>query len=207
MLIEKVERLVERFYERVQVSVETKQALSSMLHARFDEMMSEGAAELADLATRRAQLEDEQEKLLRAHYAGAVPLELLKREQDRITASLETIQNRIDAHHGEYAFARANLDDSTDPAIQRGRHLQDSRRREPPTVQPGAVQGDLRRRGQRRSGRLQDAVRRAEHRRLAGRCAHLGRRGKEVGPGSNLDQGRSLGRKFKPDPFGVDDGT
>lgn len=112
MLIEKVERLVERFYERVQVSAETKQALSSMLHARFNEMMSEGAAELADLASRRAQLEDEQEKLLRAHYVGAVPLELLKREQDRITASLETIQNRIDAHHGEYAFARANLDDS-----------------------------------------------------------------------------------------------
>ncbi|MDI9591415.1 MAG: recombinase zinc beta ribbon domain-containing protein, partial [Acidobacteriota bacterium] len=112
MLIERVERLVEQFYDHVQISAETKLALSSMLHARFDEMMSEGAAELTDLATRRAQLEDEQEKLLRAHYAGAVPLELLKREQDRITASLETIQNRIDAHHGEYAFARANLDDS-----------------------------------------------------------------------------------------------
>lgn len=54
----------------------------------------------------------EQEKLLRAHYTGAVPLELLKRKQDRITASLETIQNRIDAHHGEHAFARANLNDS-----------------------------------------------------------------------------------------------
>lgn len=112
MLIEQVERLVDRFYEHVQISAETKHALSSMLHARFDEMMSEGAAELADLASRRTQLEDEQEKLLRAHYAGAVSVELLKREQDRITASLETIQNRIDAHHGEYAFARANLDDS-----------------------------------------------------------------------------------------------
>lgn len=75
-------------------------------------MMSEGAAELADLTSHRPQLEDEQEKLLRAHYAGAVSVELLEREQDRITASLETIQNRIDAHHGEYAFARANLDDS-----------------------------------------------------------------------------------------------
>ena len=72
-------------------------------------MMSEGAAKLADLATRRAQLEDEQEKQLRAHYAGAVPLELLKREQDRITASLETIQNRIDAHHGEYEIGRAHV--------------------------------------------------------------------------------------------------
>lgn len=78
MLIEYVERLVEQFYDRVQISAETKHALSFMLHARFDGIMSEGAAELADLATRQTQLEDEQEKLLRAHYAGAVPLELLK---------------------------------------------------------------------------------------------------------------------------------
>ena len=112
MLIEHVERLVERFYARVQISSETMRALSSMLHAKFDQMMSEGAAELADLATRRTQLEGEQQKLLQAHYAGAIPLDLLKKEQDRITASLETIAHRIAAHHGHYAEARANLDDS-----------------------------------------------------------------------------------------------
>ena len=112
MLIEQVERLVERFYARVQIDPETKQALSAMLHARFDEMMSEGAAELGGLANRRTQLEGEQQKLLQAHYAGAIPLDLLKREQDRITASLETIEYRINAHHGHYADARANLNDS-----------------------------------------------------------------------------------------------
>ena len=83
-----------------------------MIHARFDEMMAEGAAELAELASRRTQLEGEQQKLLQAHYAGAIPLDLLKREQDRITASLETIEHRISAHHGHYADARANLDDA-----------------------------------------------------------------------------------------------
>ncbi|MGB3015701.1 MAG: hypothetical protein WBB41_13840, partial [Candidatus Nanopelagicales bacterium] len=90
----------------------TTQAVSAMLHARFDEMMAEGAAELTDLATRRTQLEGEQHKLLQAHYAGAIPLDLLKKEQDRITASLETIEHRITAHHGHYAAARENLDDS-----------------------------------------------------------------------------------------------
>lgn len=112
MLIEQVERLVERFYARVQIDPETKQALSAMLHARFDEMMSEGAAELGGLANRRTQVEGEQQKLLQAPYAGAIPLDLLKREQDRITASLETIEYRINAHHGHYADARANLNDS-----------------------------------------------------------------------------------------------
>ena len=112
MMIEHIEHLVERLYDHVQIDSETRQALSSMLHTKFDQMMSEGAVELADLASRRTQLEGEQEKLLQAHYAGAIPLDLLKREQDRITSSLETIAHRIAAHHGQYAEARANLDDS-----------------------------------------------------------------------------------------------
>lgn len=75
-------------------------------------MAQVGSDALADLAKERARLEDEQGKLLQAHYAGAIPLDLLKKEQDRITAGLETIKNRIDAHHDEYATARNNLDDS-----------------------------------------------------------------------------------------------
>ncbi|MFV0373112.1 recombinase family protein [Microbacterium sp.] len=39
------------------------------------------------------------------------------------------------------------------------------------------------------------------------RRPELGRRGKEDGPGANRDQGRTLGRKFTPDPFGVSNGT
>lgn len=111
MRIEQVERLVEHFYVKVQVDPEAIEAVSGMMHARFDEIMAEGAAELADLASRRTQLEGEQQKLLQAHYAGAIPLDLLKREQDRITASLETIEHRITAHYGHYAAARENLDE------------------------------------------------------------------------------------------------
>src|SRR5690606_25560357 len=37
---------------------------------------------------------------------------LLKREQDRILAELDSVNRRIDVHHGEYADARAHLDDA-----------------------------------------------------------------------------------------------
>ena len=100
MLIEQVERLVERFYVKVQIDPETIEAVSGMIHARYDEIMAERATELADLASRRTQLEGEQQKLLQAHYAGTIPLDLLKREQGRITA-----------HHGHHAAARENLHD------------------------------------------------------------------------------------------------
>ena len=66
----------------------------------------------AAAAAERDRLDDERMKLLQAHYAGAVPIDLLKQEQDRIANQIGDIQHRLEAHHDEYASARANLDDS-----------------------------------------------------------------------------------------------
>jgi site-specific DNA recombinase len=56
------------------------------------------------LTTKRNRLTHERTKLLQAHYAGAIPLELLKTEQDRITGQLETIEGRM-------AVSRTHFDD------------------------------------------------------------------------------------------------
>ena len=68
--------------------------------------------ELEQLTRQRGKLETERFKLLQAHYADAVPLDMLKREQSRIGAALETIDNHIAAHNEEYVEARENLEDS-----------------------------------------------------------------------------------------------
>src|SRR5690606_7820699 len=49
-------------------------------------------------------------KLLQAHYAGAIPVDLLKTEQDRIRASLEAITNRLDTLATTYDQAKVGLD-------------------------------------------------------------------------------------------------
>lgn len=95
----------------------------------------------------------------------------------------------------------------TETAVQRRRHLRARRRCKSSAPQPGAVQDDLHRRGQRRARRLPQPVRRAEHPRPPCRRTELGRGGKEDGPGANRDQGWPLGRKFTPDPFGVSNGA
>lgn len=51
----------------------------------------------------------ERTRLLQAHYAGAVPLELLKTEQDRITGQLELIESRLDATSSHFDTVQANL--------------------------------------------------------------------------------------------------
>ncbi len=104
--------LIEKYYEMIEVSPEMRQDLAGKIHADFDQLMANEAKELSRLTTKRDRLDDERMKLLQAHYAGAVPLDLLKKEQDRIANQIGDIQHRLEAHHDEYASARAHLDDS-----------------------------------------------------------------------------------------------
>ncbi len=66
------------------------------------------------LRVRRTQLEDQRRSLLQAHYAGAVPLELLKEEQDRISRELHTIQCQFDGYQANTAQVRQHLQQALD---------------------------------------------------------------------------------------------
>ena len=112
MLIEDVEKLVEDYYTRVQNTPAQQDALAGMLHHEFDRLMAAETEELERLTTNRDRLEGEQDRLMQAHYAEAIPLSVPKREQDRIVAELDQVTRRIDAHFGDYADARAHLDDA-----------------------------------------------------------------------------------------------
>ncbi len=63
------------------------------------------------LAAKRDTLRDERGKLLQAHYAGAVPLDLLATEQDRIARRLAFLDAQINADDIEYEQAKAHLED------------------------------------------------------------------------------------------------
>ena len=65
-----------------------------------------GKAGQAPLDVERQKLEREQERLLQAHYSDAIPLELMKREQDRISSALrhnatQAARLREDLEHNE----------------------------------------------------------------------------------------------------------
>lgn len=83
-----IERQVEACYEPVQLSARTllefkDQVLSAMKH------QVESAEKVAKRTRKKiVELEAERRRLLTAHLAGAVPLELLREEQNRITEAL-----------------------------------------------------------------------------------------------------------------------
>ena len=96
-------------YAQVGLTPSQREALTGMLSHEFDRLMAGEADELSALTTQRDKLEAEQMKLMQAHYADAIPLAVLKKEQARIGAELDHLNARLDRHHGEYADAKAVL--------------------------------------------------------------------------------------------------
>lgn len=78
----------------------------------LDELLALGEASEREreVQTRRLRkLDNERRKLLEAHYADAIPLDLLKTEQARITAAITTAQARLEVLKGDLEAAQANL--------------------------------------------------------------------------------------------------
>ncbi len=115
-----MEAQVEELYENVQLS----KANADKLSMRFDEELiskqSTNAMEKQLLGRRIAKLADEQTKLLNAYYAEAIPLNLLKKEQDRIASEIASAQNRLEIIDMQLGELRETLDLALEIATQCG---------------------------------------------------------------------------------------
>ena len=90
--VDEVERQLEERYKHIRFSGEMQRSVR-------DEMEREIAVQEADKTKRaesnlkkKARLELERDKLLKAYYADALPVELLKKEQDRIEIQLKELE-------------------------------------------------------------------------------------------------------------------
>ena len=75
----------------------------------FEAVRQEADQERRRLLKRQQRLLAERDKLLQAHYAEAVPLDLLKSEQDRIRGPLSQIIERLARTEFEYNACETNL--------------------------------------------------------------------------------------------------
>ncbi len=90
------EALVEDGYARVQLPPPWVERLTAELEVEIAERQAEAVDRRATLTKKLAKLGDERQKLLQAFYANAIPLEVLKGEQDRITAQERAANQEID---------------------------------------------------------------------------------------------------------------
>lgn len=116
MHVYQVEDLVVQHYSKVQLDDRTRAALEAAITEEFAILNAHAKLETEGLTKEKHELLNQREKLLQAHYAGAVPLDQLKTEQERISTALTQITSRLDAATANYAEAQAELADCIDLA-------------------------------------------------------------------------------------------
>ena len=109
VLIGKVEEKVVQLYAHYQLSEEARAGLEGMLTHELGLMRVEAEAERKKLIKRQRRLLDERSKLLQAHYADAIPVDLLKDEQRRIQSALDKIEHRLQSTSLEHDRIDVNL--------------------------------------------------------------------------------------------------
>lgn len=111
MFVPDIEAAVEDYYRSIQIAPHIVNALRELITAEFDRLHATARHERQGYQQERDGLLGERKKLLEAHYAGAIPLDLLGEEQERIARRLAFLEPQIEAGDIEYEQAQAHIDD------------------------------------------------------------------------------------------------
>ena len=95
ILIDEVEYQVERIYDSYSIKPEERILLEAKIQEYIDKEKAKFQVELDSLRREKEKLEHRQEKLLEAHFNDAIPLSLMKREQQSISKQLAAIEHEI----------------------------------------------------------------------------------------------------------------
>ena len=114
ILIDEVEAKIEELYDRMSITHEFRVILETQLSKQIKESTNEFRAKLTKLNCEKEKLEHKRLKLLQAYDADAIPLSLLKSEQDKISKAMLDIDDQIAAHNADYATISDNLKKALD---------------------------------------------------------------------------------------------
>jgi site-specific DNA recombinase len=107
--IEQAENAIAAYYATVQLPAEEVARLQAFLGEELTKLRLHADRERSTAERRLHKLEGERKKLLDAHYADAIPLDLLKSEQARIAAEVASIEGRLVAVEGDFKTAEINM--------------------------------------------------------------------------------------------------
>ena len=112
VLVDVLERKVEQLYDCYSFPAGLRVYLENWLHDYIQTERQKYETELDGLRREKEKLERRRKKLLEAHYNDAIPLDLLKEEQQKITKQLLAIDHEIKAHNDVFATISERLGDA-----------------------------------------------------------------------------------------------
>ena len=116
VLIEQVEVAVESYYRRVQPTTELLERLRDFIIEELDRFRVEADDLRNQIEERVESLKRKQRKLLEAHYADAIPLDLFTREQKEVTGDLARSDARLASLDSDHQTITENLSRAFDLA-------------------------------------------------------------------------------------------
>lgn len=109
ILIDQTEEAIIDYYATVQLTDEQVVQIRAFVVAEIIKMRADTDRERLAQESRLRKLRNERKSLLDAHYAGAVPLDLLKSEQARIAQEISTAESRLESVIQGFDVAERNL--------------------------------------------------------------------------------------------------
>lgn len=106
ILTDRIEDRIDSTYGANGLTPDEADRVREVLGAVFDQLEATTDDERALLTTQKEKLDAERLKLVQAHYADAIPLDLRKSEQERIRTTLDAIEHRQERLATNYEDAR-----------------------------------------------------------------------------------------------------
>ena len=111
--VDLIETAVERAYGDVKLPRKQTERIRAKLGKAMSGMREQAEAEATRQRRRLAKLTEEREKLLHAYYAGAVPVDLLRQEQDRLTTETNQAERHLEVAEASFT----NVEDTLGKAL------------------------------------------------------------------------------------------
>ena len=92
-----LEDKIQAIYQRISIDPDLRQNLEAMVRSAMKTVDLDNEEERKRLETERVQIQRKQKKLLEAHYNDAIPVELLREEQQRLEAEHLSVTRSLDA--------------------------------------------------------------------------------------------------------------
>ena len=114
VLIATVEEQVQQLYDQYSFPPAIREYLEKFLKKRIETEQEKYETELDGLRREKDKLERQRKELLEAHYNDAIPLDLMKSEQQKITKHLTAIEHQLASYKNTFETISDHLKDVFD---------------------------------------------------------------------------------------------
>ncbi|MDR1319902.1 MAG: recombinase family protein [Gracilibacteraceae bacterium] len=126
VLISEVETQIEQLYKRINLPKTMRYNIEADLLKFIDGISQESTTAQASLLREKSKIAHKQQKLLEAHYADALPLSLLKSEQEQLAKRLLEIERQMAAYDSDTKEMKAHIKSALDVLEDCGTHYKEA---------------------------------------------------------------------------------